>query len=116
VFFINFHPEFLKQLAAAGPFTTNDNLAYEPLVDLFAYARKVRPNVLILVLFAHFRLFLIRGNFTSSDSLFIIFSEINSFMWGVVLDEDGSICGLRASTNQARDCRQVVLSHISGRD
>lgn len=36
-------------MAAAGPFTTNDNLAYEPLVELLTYARKIRPNVLILV-------------------------------------------------------------------
>jgi hypothetical protein len=42
---------FIIQLTAAGPFTTSDNLAYEPFVELLAYARKKRPNLLVLVLF-----------------------------------------------------------------
>lgn len=42
-------PQFTRIVAAAGPFTTSENLAYEPLVELFAYARKVRPNLLILM-------------------------------------------------------------------
>ncbi|KAG0570128.1 hypothetical protein KC19_6G140800 [Ceratodon purpureus] len=42
-------PQLTRIVAAAGPFTTNDNLAYEPLVELFAYAKKVRPNLLILM-------------------------------------------------------------------
>lgn len=41
--------QYTRIVAAAGPFTTNDNLAYEPLVELFAYAKKVRPNLLILM-------------------------------------------------------------------
>ncbi|KAH8964673.1 hypothetical protein BDL97_04G079200 [Sphagnum fallax] len=36
-------------LTAAGPFTTSDNLAYEPFVELLAYARKKRPNLLVLM-------------------------------------------------------------------
>jgi len=42
---------FIIQLTAAGPFTTSDNLAYEPFVELLAYARKKRPNLLVLVNF-----------------------------------------------------------------
>ncbi len=42
---------FIIQLTAAGPFTTSDNLAYEPFVELLAYARKKRPNLLVLVFF-----------------------------------------------------------------
>lgn len=42
---------FIIQLTAAGTFTTSDNLAYEPFVELLAYARKKRPNLLVLVLF-----------------------------------------------------------------
>jgi DNA polymerase alpha subunit B len=40
---------FIVQLTAAGPFTTSDNLAYEPFVELLAYARKKCPNLLVLM-------------------------------------------------------------------
>ena len=36
-------------LVCAGPFTTSDSLAYEPLVDLMNAVQKDRPDVLVLV-------------------------------------------------------------------
>ena len=36
-------------MVAAGPFTTNDKLDYEPLNDLLTTVRKERPKVLVLV-------------------------------------------------------------------
>ena len=36
-------------LVAAGPFTTSNNLDYAPLNDLLSVARKLKPDVLILV-------------------------------------------------------------------
>lgn len=38
-----------KKIVAAGPFTTSDNLEYEPLVELLDYARKKQPNLILLV-------------------------------------------------------------------
>eukprot|EP00850_Spirogloea_muscicola_P009779 SM000055S18313 [mRNA] locus=s55:615811:620704:- [translate_table: standard] len=40
----------LKVIVAAGPYTTSDNLLYEPLEELLDYALEQRPNLLILVL------------------------------------------------------------------
>lgn len=37
-------------LIAAGPFSTSDNLSFEPLADLVKYIRKDKPDVVILVL------------------------------------------------------------------
>ncbi|KAI5069353.1 hypothetical protein GOP47_0015654 [Adiantum capillus-veneris] len=39
----------LSMVIAAGPFTTSDNLAYEPLVELLDFARKKQPNLLVLM-------------------------------------------------------------------
>ncbi|XP_057845703.2 uncharacterized protein LOC131055078 [Cryptomeria japonica] len=39
----------ISMLIAAGPFTTTDNLDFEPLIDLLAYARKKQPNLLLLM-------------------------------------------------------------------
>ena len=39
----------LKQIIASGPFTTTDNLFFEPLVELLAYARRKLPQLLVLV-------------------------------------------------------------------
>ncbi|EFJ04942.1 hypothetical protein SELMODRAFT_23326, partial [Selaginella moellendorffii] len=36
-------------IVASGPFTTSDNLSFEPLMELLAYARNKRPNVLLLM-------------------------------------------------------------------
>ena len=36
-------------LCAAGPFTTTDNLAYDPLQDLLAVVRGEKPDLLLLV-------------------------------------------------------------------
>lgn len=37
------------QIIAAGPFTTADNLLFEPLAELLAYAKRKQPQLLILV-------------------------------------------------------------------
>lgn len=37
-------------LIAAGPFSTSDNLSFEPLADLVKHIRKDKPDVVILVL------------------------------------------------------------------
>nr|CAD1820003.1 unnamed protein product [Ananas comosus var. bracteatus] len=39
----------LSVVIAAGPFTTNDNLLFEPLQELLAYARRKQPQLLILM-------------------------------------------------------------------
>ncbi|KAH7286032.1 hypothetical protein KP509_33G056000 [Ceratopteris richardii] len=39
----------LSMVIATGPFTTSDNLSYEPLVDLLDFARKKQPNLLLLM-------------------------------------------------------------------
>ncbi|KAL8552556.1 hypothetical protein ACS0TY_001301 [Phlomoides rotata] len=36
-------------IVAAGPFTTSDNLLFEPLTDLLAYARRKQPQLLVLL-------------------------------------------------------------------
>jgi len=41
--------EHLSVLIAAGPFSTSDNLSYEPLNDLSKYMSRDKPNVCILV-------------------------------------------------------------------
>ena len=45
-------------MVAAGPFTTTDNLLFEPLIELLAYARRKMPQLLILVgaQFSHFNI------------------------------------------------------------
>lgn len=42
-------PGGLRILAAAGPYTTHDNLDYEPLAELVRRARETRPDVLLLL-------------------------------------------------------------------
>ncbi|XP_047325252.1 DNA polymerase alpha subunit B [Impatiens glandulifera] len=39
----------LSMIIAAGPFTTVDNLLFEPLSELLAYARRKQPQLLILL-------------------------------------------------------------------
>lgn len=39
----------LQICVAAGPFTTSDNLSYEPLLELFGHALQSKPDVLILI-------------------------------------------------------------------
>ncbi|CAI0426108.1 unnamed protein product [Linum tenue] len=39
----------ISVLIASGPFTTTDNLYFEPLSELLAYARKKQPQLLILL-------------------------------------------------------------------
>ncbi|XP_068665960.1 uncharacterized protein [Aristolochia californica] len=41
--------ESLSLVIAAGPFTTTDNLLFEPLVELLAYARRKQPQLLVLL-------------------------------------------------------------------
>ncbi|KAG8365945.1 hypothetical protein BUALT_Bualt17G0024700 [Buddleja alternifolia] len=36
-------------IVAAGPFTTSDNLLFEPLTELLAYARRKQPQLLLLL-------------------------------------------------------------------
>ncbi|XP_028062313.1 DNA polymerase alpha subunit B-like [Camellia sinensis] len=38
-----------KQIIAAGPFTTTDNLFFEPLTELLAYAQRKQPQLLLLL-------------------------------------------------------------------
>ncbi|KAJ1396991.1 DNA-polymerase alpha/epsilon, subunit B [Sesbania bispinosa] len=39
----------LSMIIAAGPFTTTDNLLFEPLVELLAYAKRRPPQLLVLL-------------------------------------------------------------------
>ncbi|XP_073306796.1 uncharacterized protein [Primulina huaijiensis] len=39
----------LSLIVAAGPFTTSDNLFFEPLIELLAYARRKQPQLLVLL-------------------------------------------------------------------
>lgn len=39
----------LSMVVAAGPFTTSDNLFFEPLIELLAYARRKQPQLLLLM-------------------------------------------------------------------
>jgi hypothetical protein len=42
--------EYLElQVIAAGPYTTTDNLLFEPLQELLSYACRKQPQLLILV-------------------------------------------------------------------
>ncbi|CAL5433557.1 unnamed protein product [Camellia sinensis] len=38
-----------KQIIAAGPFTTTDNLFFEPLTELLAYTQRKQPQLLLLL-------------------------------------------------------------------
>ncbi|PIA51345.1 hypothetical protein AQUCO_01100282v1 [Aquilegia coerulea] len=42
-------PEMLNMVIAAGPFTTTDNLLFEPLIELLAYATRKQPQLLLLM-------------------------------------------------------------------
>ncbi|KAL9263024.1 DNA polymerase alpha subunit B-like protein [Drosera capensis] len=42
-------PAKLSLIVAAGPFTTTDNLLFEPLAELLAYATRKQPQLLILL-------------------------------------------------------------------
>ncbi len=39
----------IKMIAAAGPYTLNDNLLFEPFAALMEHVDKERPDVLLLV-------------------------------------------------------------------
>ncbi|KAF7839819.1 DNA polymerase alpha subunit B [Senna tora] len=39
----------LSMIVAAGPFTTTDNLLFEPLAELLAYAKKRQPQLIVLL-------------------------------------------------------------------
>ncbi|KAL2484471.1 putative microtubule-associated protein futsch [Abeliophyllum distichum] len=39
----------LSLIVAAGPFTTTDNLLFEPLAELLAYARRKQPQLIVLL-------------------------------------------------------------------
>ncbi|KAK7387567.1 hypothetical protein VNO78_28462 [Psophocarpus tetragonolobus] len=39
----------LSMIIAAGPFTTTDNLLFEPLIELLEYAKRREPNLLVLL-------------------------------------------------------------------
>lgn len=41
--------EDMNVIVAAGPFTNQDDLIYEPLNDLYAYCKQHKPDVLILI-------------------------------------------------------------------
>ena len=42
-------PPGFTLLVASGPFTTNDNFKYEPLMDLLQVVKRDKPSVLVLV-------------------------------------------------------------------
>ncbi|KAK9117470.1 hypothetical protein Sjap_016417 [Stephania japonica] len=42
-------PGKLSLLIASGPFTTTDNLLYEPLAELLAYSSRMQPQLLVLM-------------------------------------------------------------------
>ncbi|KAK9188746.1 hypothetical protein WN944_020151 [Citrus x changshan-huyou] len=42
-------PEEISMIIAAGPFTTTDNLYFEPLKELISYAKRKQPQLLILL-------------------------------------------------------------------
>ncbi|CAM6127178.1 unnamed protein product [Calypogeia fissa] len=42
-------PQQITIVTAAGPYSASDNLYFEPLAELFAYARRKRPRLLILM-------------------------------------------------------------------
>ncbi|XP_028114765.1 DNA polymerase alpha subunit B-like [Camellia sinensis] len=41
--------DIVKRIIAAGPFTTTDNLFFEPLTELLAYAQRKQPQLLLLL-------------------------------------------------------------------
>lgn len=45
----NVPSKITKVIVAVGPFTTNENLLYEPLDDLLKVTKKEEPNLLLLV-------------------------------------------------------------------
>lgn len=67
--------EDLNIVVAAGPFTTSDNVLYEPLQDLLKFVVEKRPSVLILL-----------GPFTEIDdkTLCTLNEPIESYFDGLV--------------------------------
>ncbi|KAK6160354.1 hypothetical protein DH2020_003735 [Rehmannia glutinosa] len=43
------HMSEVSLIVAAGPFTTSDNLLFEPLTELLSYARRKQPQLLVLL-------------------------------------------------------------------
>lgn len=65
-----------EQIVAAGPFTTSDNLLFEPLTELLSYARRKQPQLLVLVSNNCFYfLFVIDNNENNLASYFIFDSQ-----------------------------------------
>ncbi|KAI8603184.1 DNA polymerase alpha/epsilon subunit B-domain-containing protein [Dissophora ornata] len=56
----------IKMIAAAGPYTLNDNLLFEPFVALMQHVNKERPDVLLLM-----------GPFVSSQHPLIVSGDVN---------------------------------------
>ncbi|MCO5578485.1 hypothetical protein L7F22_032327 [Adiantum nelumboides] len=69
----------LSMVVAAGPFTTSDNLAYEPLVELLDFARKKQPNLLLLM-----------GPFVDSEHPQIKLGAADRTFQQIFMDEVGS--------------------------
>ena len=44
----------VDQIIASGPYTTADNMFFEPLSDLLAYAQRKQPQLLVLVSIINF--------------------------------------------------------------
>ncbi|KAL0357801.1 UNVERIFIED_CONTAM: DNA polymerase alpha subunit B [Sesamum calycinum] len=54
-------------IVAAGPFTTSDNLFFEPLTELLAYARRKQPQLLVL---GHLLILIIRSRKGTTNQTF----------------------------------------------
>ncbi|KAH9305014.1 hypothetical protein KI387_009418, partial [Taxus chinensis] len=72
-------PKAISMLIAAGPFTTTDNLEFEPLIDLLAYARRKQPNLLLLM-----------GPFIDSEHPQIKVGTVDRFFGQIFQEEVGA--------------------------
>lgn len=96
------------QIIAAGPFTTTDNLLFEPLTDLLAYAKRKQPQVLILVRNS----VLLSIVSLCSTSSFADAREINLSMSLT----DRTIYWFRASGDQESHCEHDIWWYVSSWD
>ena len=77
---------FFWQLIASGPFTTTDNLMFEPLTELLAYASRKLPQLLMLVRYPiSFTFNVIICKFTSQENTVLLtyysrFSQLGPFV------------------------------------
>eukprot|EP01018_Ginkgo_biloba_P022864 Gb_31734 [translate_table: standard] len=89
-------PKAISVVIAAGPFTTADNLAFEPLADLLVYAQKKRPNLIILL-----------GPFVDSEHSQIRTGTVDRF-FGQIFQEE--VCArLRDYCEEVGSGARVVL-------